>query len=137
MSITDETGLFPGDMLPDMFESSTNAGDAIWLTCEAQGFAIGFCYVEPEKLAEGAWNMLAIAVSPANQTTGAGKALSQHLETTLKKNGARILLADTSGTAEFSGTRAFYKSIGYVEEARIRDFWADGDDKVTFIKALR
>jgi energy-coupling factor transporter ATP-binding protein EcfA2 len=47
-----------------------------------------------------------------------------------------LLLADTSGTAAFSRTRAFYREIGYLEEARIRDFWADGDDKVVFSKRL-
>lgn len=51
-------------------------------------------------------------------------------------DGVRILLADTSGTEDFAATRGFYAAKGYTEEARIRDFWAAGDDKVTFRKAL-
>jgi hypothetical protein len=46
------------------------------------------------------------------------------------------LIADTSGTDDFAPTRAFYRKNGYAEEARIRDFWAKGDDKVVFWTAL-
>jgi ribosomal protein S18 acetylase RimI-like enzyme len=59
------------------------------------------------------------------------------LEADLRAKGARILIADTSGSDEFTQTRAFYRKNGYSEEARIRDFWADGDDKVVFWKSLR
>ena len=33
-------------------------------------------------------------------------------------------------------TRAFYAKCCYEEEARIRDYWAEGDDLVVFRKAL-
>ena len=56
--------------------------------------------------------------------------------TALQAKGARILIADTSGTEAFAPPRAFYAANGYAEEARIRDFWATGDDKVVFWKAL-
>ena len=46
------------------------------------------------------------------------------------------MIVDTSGTDDFAMTRKFYSQNGYEEEARIRDFWADGDDKVIFRKAL-
>lgn len=58
------------------------------------------------------------------------------IEGYLRDNGNRILIVDTSGTPEFDLTRAFYFKIGYTREAVIRDFWKDGDDKVTFWKKL-
>ncbi len=128
------TDLFPAEMLPDMF-GNTEAHD-LWLTCVRDDEPVGFCYTVPEQLAEGAWNMLAIAVLPVCQGSGAGRLLTRALEARLRESGQRIVLADTSGTDEFKRTRAFYRGNGYEEEARIRDFWAEGDDKVTFRKAL-
>jgi len=132
------TELFPSEMLPDMVRAFVSDADSsdIWLTCEAKGKAVGFCYAVPEELAEGTWNMLAIAILPAEQGNGFGGAITQHLEVELKKRGQRILIADTSGTDEFAQTREFYRKNGYSEEARIRDFWAAGDDKIVFWKSL-
>lgn len=45
-----------------------------------------------------------------------------------------MLLVET--LASFDRTRAFYSKCGYEEEARIRDFYAAGDDKVVFCKVL-
>ncbi len=58
------------------------------------------------------------------------------LEAELRIRGARILIADTSGAAGFTAARKFYAAKGYDEEARIRDFWGTGDDKVTYWKSL-
>ena len=131
------TDLFPPDLLPDMLSAGTGE-DAIWLTCrrDEADEPIGFLYAVPERLAEGTWNMLAIAVLPEAQNGGAGRCLTEALEKRLRDRGARILLADTSGLADFEATRTFYRARGYEEEARVRDFWAEGDDKVTFRKAL-
>lgn len=137
--VLSETELFPADMLPDMIDGFLSQPETpdIWLTAEQHGRAVGFCYVVPEQLAEGAWNMLAIAVRPAQQGSGCGAALTAHVEQVLRETGQRILIADTSGTEEFAPTRAFYHQQGYSQEACIRDFWAEGDDKVVFWKSLK
>jgi hypothetical protein len=54
----------------------------------------------------------------------------------LVARGARLLIIETSGLASFERTRAFYRALGYDEEARIREFFKAGDDKVVFRKAL-
>ena len=86
--------------------------------------------------ADGTWNMLALAVRPDLQGQRLGAALVRAAEKHLQDKGQRILIVDTSGTDAFALTRNFYVQNGYEEEVRIRDFWADGDDKVIFRKAL-
>ncbi len=137
-TVLDRTGLFPSDMLPDMLSSFLSDADNedIWLTCEVDGKAIGFCFAKPEPLTDGTWNMLAIAIHPDMQGSGAGSSITSELEARLHETGQRILIVDTSGTQDYALTREFYHKNGYSEAARIRDFWADGDDKVTFLKAL-
>lgn len=137
-TVLDETGLFPSEMLPEMISGffSENDNNDIWLTFHDNDTAIGFCYAAPEQLSQGTWNMLAIAVLPSRQGDGVGAALIQELEDTLRKKGNRIVIVDTSGTEAFSRTQAFYHKNGYTQEARVRDFWAEGDDKIIFWKRL-
>lgn len=136
--VVDGTELFPSEMLPDMVRSflSGDEGRDLWLTCEVDGKAVGFCYAVPEELTDGAWNMLALAVLPLLQGKSHGAALVAEMEATLKAREQRILIADTSGKATFARTREFYRKTGFTEEARIRDFWAAGDDKIVFWKSL-
>ena len=132
------TDLFPADLLPELTAGylSGDGEPELWFTLCDGCEPTGFCYAAPEMLTEGTWNMRAIAVLPAHQARGGGSALVAHLETELAHQGARIVIADTSGVVAFAPVRAFYRRNGYDEEARIRDFWAAGDDKVTFRKSL-
>ena len=97
---------------------------------------IGVAYAMPEKMTEGTWNLLYIAVHPDQQKTGRGRNLLAHVEKELSNYGARVLLVETAGLDEFDYVRSFYKANGYREEARISDFYTDGMDKVIFWKRI-
>jgi ribosomal protein S18 acetylase RimI-like enzyme len=87
-------------------------------------------------MTEGTWNMLLIAVHPDYQNSGRGAALVAHLETVLRTREARLIIVETSGFDEFEQARRFYRKLGYAEEAQIREFYAPGEDKLVFVKAL-
>ncbi len=87
-------------------------------------------------MTQGTWNLLLLAVHPNQQRQGVGAALMHRVEAMLEALGQRILLVETSGLPAFAGTRAFYGRIGYLEEARIRDYYQAGDDKIVFRKTL-
>lgn len=136
-AVLDQTGLFPSDVLPELLAPALSGQtDAFWLTCHSDNQAVGLCYTAPADFAPGTWNMLALAVRPDMQGNRLGAALVQAAEQHLKNKGQRLLIVDTSGTEDFALTRKFYVQNGYEQEARIRDFWADGDDKIIFRKAL-
>lgn len=136
--VLDGTQLFPSEMLPDMIRGFLGEEQAedLWFTAEQSDDVVGFCYAIPEALTTGTWNMLAIAVHPSVQGKSIGRSIVSYLEASLKSTGQRIIIADTSGTDDFAMTRDFYRKTGYKEEARIRDFWDAGDDKVVFTKDL-
>ena len=49
---------------------------------------------------------------------------------------ARVLLVETSGTDAYERARTFYVARGFVDEARIREYYGPGDDKVVFWRRL-
>ena len=137
MTVLSQTELFPSEMLPEMIAPFLNAeGESIWLTGLTSGVPVALCYAEPEQLADRVWNMLALAVLPKVQGQGIGGKMVAKLEADLIAKGQRMLIVDTSGDSAFERTRRFYEKHGYEEEARIRDYWSAGEDKVTYRKKL-
>ncbi len=132
-----QTDLFPSHMLGAMLGPSLeNEQAGFALTCHVEGQPAGFCFAILEEFTEGTWNMRALAVHPDVQGKGLGAALVLAAEQALIDRHQRILLVDTSSSQAFAKARAFYRKSGYEQEARIRDFWAEGDDKITYRKAL-
>lgn len=136
-AMIDANGLFPSEMLDDMVSSffTGGAGAEQWLTVD-DGGPVAVAYYVPERMTQGTWNLLLIAVHPDRQGQGQGTALLRHIEQALGADGERLLLVQTSGLESFGRTRTFYRSRGYAEEARIRDFYQAGEDKVIFRKVL-
>jgi ribosomal protein S18 acetylase RimI-like enzyme len=136
-AVIDATELFPSDMLDDMVSGylSGEAGNDFWLTIDDAG-PVAVAYYVPERMTEGTWNLLLIAVHPDHQGRGQGAALLRHIEFALAARGQRLLLVETSGLPSFERMRSFYRKNGYGEEARIRDFYQAGEDKVVFRKVL-
>lgn len=126
--------LFPPEMLPDMAEPGlSGAAPDLWLIA---GDGAGLAFAVPERLTDGTWNLLALAVRPERQGQGLGRSLVTAAETALRARGGRLLLVETSGHPGFAGTRAFYRRLGFRREARIREFYAAGDDKVIYTRSL-
>jgi GNAT superfamily N-acetyltransferase len=99
--------LFPADLLPGMAEPGLSGGvPDLWLIAEG---GAGLAYAVPERLTDGTWNLLVLAVLPAFQGRGLGRALVAAVEAQVRSRGGRLLLVETSGTDGFSGTRAFYR----------------------------
>ena len=131
--IIDSTGLFPSEYLDDMF--SEGSGPEFWLTYDIDG-PVAVAYCAPEPMTNGTFNLLLIAVHKQSQSNGIGQTIMSHVEKYLREQGIRVLLVETSGTDEFVRTRSFYEQLGYENEARIRDYYDAGDDKIVFRKAL-
>lgn len=135
--LVDSNNMFPSEMLGDMTAAYFDGeGDTHrWIVFDQQRVD-GVAYYVPEQMTDGTWNLLLIAVDPDAHGQGIGSTLLRHVETELAGEDVRILLVETSGVPDFARTRGFYEMLGYDREARIRDYYAAGDDKVIFRKAL-
>ena len=135
--VIDAVGLFPSDLLDDMAAPFlAGVAEEIWCVLAEAGQILGVAYCVPERMTQGTWNLLLMAVRPDRQGHGLGRRLTLALERQLAARGARLLLVETSGLDGFAPTRAVYRRLGFTEEARIRDFYAAGEDKLVFRKLL-
>jgi ribosomal protein S18 acetylase RimI-like enzyme len=73
-------------------------------------------------------------VDPSLHGAGIGTILMEEVERRLAREHARLIIVETSSRADYAATRAFYQRRGYSEAARLRDFYAPGDDRIIFIK---
>ena len=140
MAVANTIGFQPNEldmldkMLADYFGDNTDS-DPFWITDEEdKNGPVGVAYCEPERMTDQTWNLQLIAIHPDHQGQGRGGKLLRYVEETLKARGGRLLLVETLASLE--RTRKFYTKCGYEEEACIRDFYAQGADKIVFRKIL-
>ena len=97
---------------------------------------LGYACFGPTPATDRTHDLYWIAVDPRAQGTGAGTRLLAAVEQQLGDAAARLLVVETSGRVQYAPTRAFYQRRGYAEVARVRDFYAPGDDRIVFTKRL-
>lgn len=137
LTLATDCGLFEPDQV-DLLSNllhNPNENDT-WFTDVSGNEPVGVAYMAPEKMTHGTWNLYWIAVHPSQQRSGRGKAILEYVENWLRQKGERMLIVETAGIDEFEYVRRFYAKNGFEAEARIRDFYAAGVDKVVFRKVL-
>ena len=102
----------------------------LWLVDDQAGEIVSIAYLAPERMTHGTWNLFLIAVHPEYQRRGFGVRMLKEVISLLKERGERMLLVETSGTSEFDYVREFYKANGFNEEAKIREFYESGVDRI-------
>jgi D-alanine-D-alanine ligase len=141
-TLLEETGFFRPDEITVAMEVLDDAnkagpkGDYQSFAVEIDGEVAGWVCIGPTPCTLGTYDVYWIAVSRNHQDKGLGTALLTHAEDLIAKRGGRISVIETSGRAIYHPTRQFYLRRGYTEAARLRDFYAPGDDKVVYTKAV-
>ncbi len=104
---------------------------------DERGSVAGYLTWGPTPLAEDAYDLYWMAVAPAEQGKGRGKALVRWLEDEVGKLHGRMIVIETSSQPRYEPTRQFYLNLDYREVARIPDFYKPGDDRVIYAKYFR
>jgi ribosomal protein S18 acetylase RimI-like enzyme len=96
----------------------------------------GFAIYGPTMATDRTYDLYWIAVDRTAQGTGCGSALLDEVERRLEALHARMLVIETSSRSDYTATRGFYLKRGYVEAARVREFYAPDDDRIILTKRL-
>jgi ribosomal protein S18 acetylase RimI-like enzyme len=103
---------------------------------DKDGAVIGYACYGAVPCTRNSYDLYWIAVDPAFQRHGLGRALTSAAESLIAEAGGERVYIDTSGREQYASTRAFYEKNGYACEARLKDFYAPGDDRVIYSKVL-
>ena len=123
--------------LLDSYLNDDQSSGYIVLVALVNSSVVGYICYGPTPLTEGTWDLYWAAVAREERGKGIGKALFIRAEKEIRRQGGRLAIIETSSKPEYEKTRQFHFSNGYRIVGRIPDFYADGDDKLIFLKHLR
>ena len=125
-----------GELWQDALNRGAQVSGYYFLVDREGEHVLGYACYGPRALTEGTYDLYWIAVDKQQHGKGVGKALIRAVEKEVRQMGGRLIVVETSGLDKYSPTRSFYKSTGYTLEARLVDFYRDGDDLVIYTKHL-
>jgi ribosomal protein S18 acetylase RimI-like enzyme len=97
---------------------------------------VGYICFGPTPATEGTFDIYWIAIAPYLQKKGIGKELLKFVENQIIEKNGRIIIVETSSQQKYALTKQFYLKNSYNLEARIKDFYRFGDDRLIFVKRL-
>lgn len=138
-----ETGFFRNDeidvaveLVEERLKKRDASGYHFLLLDDAAGFLAGYVCFGPIACTIGSFDLYWVAVDPSHQGRGLGRALVRAAEDAVRTSGGRRMYIETSSQPKYEPTRRFYASCGYAIDATLRDFYAPGDDKLIYSRAV-
>jgi ribosomal protein S18 acetylase RimI-like enzyme len=94
----------------------------------------GYYCAGPTPMTQATFDLYWIAVHPRMQKKRIGHELLGHCEAQVQAMGGSLIVVETSSQPKYEPTRQFYLRHDYAETARIRNYYAQGDDLVIYSK---
>ena len=103
---------------------------------EMNGETVGYtCYGEIPCTIKN-YDLYWIAVDARHRGNGFGRKLLEITEDAISEAGGRSVYIETSGKTLYQPTVAFYRRMGYQQEAELKDYYDENDSKLIFSKRL-
>jgi ribosomal protein S18 acetylase RimI-like enzyme len=103
---------------------------------DEHGVVQGYYCMGPIPMTHSTYDLYWIAVHPQLQRKRIGRELLEHCESQVRAMGGSLIMVETSSQPKYEPTRRFYVRHQYQEEARIKDYYAHGDDLVIYSKHI-
>jgi GNAT superfamily N-acetyltransferase len=103
---------------------------------DIDGVTAAYACYGPITMSTTCFDLYWIATHNDFRGKGIGKKLLEETCNQARSMGCKILIAETSGLEHYAPTRAFYDSNKFELEARLKDFYTMGDDKLFYTKRI-
>jgi ribosomal protein S18 acetylase RimI-like enzyme len=97
----------------------------------------GYYCIGLTPMTQSTFDLYWIAVNPEYHGKGLGRQLLLHSEDLIRSLKGTLIVVETSSLPKYEPTRKFYVRNQYLETARIRDYYAPGDDLMIYTKHLQ
>jgi ribosomal protein S18 acetylase RimI-like enzyme len=106
------------------------------LACDEQDQPVGYACYGPTPLTDRTFDLYWIAVAPEYAGQGLGTRILNEVEARVVETKGRMLVIETSSSQIYHLTLQFYLKNGYKLAETLKDFYKDGEDRVTYMKRL-
>jgi GNAT superfamily N-acetyltransferase len=103
---------------------------------DLDGITIAYSCYGPITMSKTCFDLYWIATHNDFRGKGIGRQLLEETFRQARNMGCKIIIAETSGLEHYSPTRAFYISNKFEPEAKLKDFYDEGDDKLFYTKRI-
>ena len=126
-----------GDLHMGLEEDAPEVWDHNFVSVDGSDNIIGVGGVQKDdEEGDGVWWLSWWYVHPSYQDQGIGKALMEKSLQCVRDQKGRKIYVDVSALDFYEKARRFYARHGFIEEARLKDFYAEGEDMVLMGKVL-
>jgi ribosomal protein S18 acetylase RimI-like enzyme len=142
-TIVRDSGFFSDEEIAiaaELVETRLSQGEQsgyFFLFAEQAGEVSGYTCFGPIPGSLHSYDLYWIAVANRLRHRGIGKDLLSRSEALICKRGGSRIYIETSARPQYAQTVAFYLACGYRQEACLEDFYAPGDSKIIFMKAMQ
>jgi GNAT superfamily N-acetyltransferase len=123
------------ELVDDRLEQGPQS-DYHFIFAEHDGRTVGYTCYGQIALTAASFDLYWIAVDKTFHGRKIGRLLLEKSEELVRQAGGRQVYIETSNRHHYAPTRGFYLRCGYQQAALLTDFYAPGDDKVIYAKAL-
>ena len=110
--------------------------DYTFIVAEEGGALVGYACWGATPCTRGTWDLYWMAASPSYHGKGVAGVLLARAEEDMECRGGRLCIIETSSLPPYEAARRFYLKHGYVEIARIPDFYGPGDARIIYTRKL-
>jgi GNAT superfamily N-acetyltransferase len=123
------------ELVAERFNDGESSG-YYFVFAELDGVTVAYSCFGPIIMSTTCFDLYWIATHNDFRGKGIGKRVLEETCKRAKTMGCSILIAETSGLPHYEPTRAFYISNNFELEAKLKDFYTMGDDKLFYTKRI-
>ncbi|MBC8044511.1 MAG: GNAT family N-acetyltransferase [Rhizobacter sp.] len=126
------------DVAIELLDANLNRTDdyQVYVAAGEAGKVLGYVCFGKIPITQSSFDLYWIAVDPNAQKGGIGKQLFEFTCNEVSQQGGKLIVIETASQPKYIPTQRFYERIGCTLEARLKNFYSIGDDKLIYTKHL-